>query len=584
MLVKSIKLFTAILVAFSLLGVYQVSAKTTTNNIKVTVNGKQLYFDVNPQSIDGRTFVPMRGIFEALGAEIKWDGTTQTVTGSKGEMTVKLTINQNQAYINGKAVTLDAPATIVKGSTLVPVRFIAESLGADVKWDASTSTVIILHGEVTASDYYYFLYNSESVSADDLTAIKSYIGKFRRTNNILLDVTEAKDAVDIYQKLQSDSAKQSGKLLGIQIFGASEDVLAFNYSSRTATVFPDRSMSRFDLVLNGEPFVTDYFYSNFKNESTELRKTISPYAVFDEKTVKVDFEPQWKVVRLPLSKGEIEGYLKQFDEYTIKRNTQKSIPVVNFSSPTYANVPETPEDAEDFRDPADERRLLYQKDDYSYVLQRLDKEFNVLKNYRLYGNQQGDIKVKTNVAGDYTKENVAKENAIEIVDFLFSGSGNFTKMKFKVVERGDRSPSVGADSSEKIMTYETVNQVLSKNYYTMIMMQSEDAKNLSNKSLVHEMMANGKALSIFAGSNKIIPGGLNNIASLEDMKPALYYFIYSFYKNQSEGVNRTDSYFNASKAFVTELLNHQDLKWDPNFEFGITNLASLHNLGVIEYD
>ncbi|WP_313640677.1 copper amine oxidase N-terminal domain-containing protein, partial [Paenibacillus sp.] len=341
--------------AMVLIALFPTASFAANNDIKVTINGNQLYFDVNPQSIDGRTFVPMRGIFEALGSDIKWDGKTQTVTGSKGETTVKLTINQKQAYINGKTVNLDAPATIVKGSTLVPVRFIAESLGADVKWDASTSTVIILQGEVTASDYYYFLYNSKSVSAADLTAIKSYIGKFRSTNNILLDVTEAKDAVEIYKRLQSDSVKQSGKLLGIQIFGASEDVPAFNYLSKTATIFPDRSMSRFDLVLNGESFLTDYFYSNFNNDSAQLKKEISPYAVFDEKTVKIDFEPQWKVVRLPLSKGEIEGYFKRFDEYTTKRNAQKSIPVVNFSSPTYGNIPGTPEDGEDFRDPNDER-------------------------------------------------------------------------------------------------------------------------------------------------------------------------------------------------------------------------------------
>ncbi|UNK20787.1 copper amine oxidase N-terminal domain-containing protein [Paenibacillus sp. N3/727] len=411
------KMIMLVLVLILAVTAIPLGAFAANNDIKVTINGKQLYIDVNPQSIDGRIFVPMRGIFEALGAEIKWDRVTQTVTGIKGETTVKLTINQKQAYINGKAVTLDASATIVKGSTLVPVRFVAESLGADVKWDASTSTVIILQGEVTASDYYYFLYNSKSVSASDLMAIKSYIGKFRSSTNILMDVTEAKDAVEIYKRLQSDSTKQSGKLLGIQIFGASEDVPAFNYLSKTATIFPDRSMSRFDLVLNGESFLTDYFYSNFNNDSAQLKKEISPYAVFDEKTVKIDFEPQWKVVRLPLSKGEIEGYFKRFDEYTTKRNAQKSIPVVNFSSPTYGNIPGTPEDGEDFRDPNDERRLLYQKDDYSYVLQRLDKEFNILENYRLYGNQQGDIKVKTNVSGDYTKDNVYKENELELLTF-----------------------------------------------------------------------------------------------------------------------------------------------------------------------
>ncbi|GAB6990151.1 hypothetical protein JCM16418A_22010 [Paenibacillus pini] len=62
--------------------VIPLGAYAANNDIKVTINGKQLYFDVNPQSIDGRTFVPMRGIFGALGADIKWDGKTKTVTGS----------------------------------------------------------------------------------------------------------------------------------------------------------------------------------------------------------------------------------------------------------------------------------------------------------------------------------------------------------------------------------------------------------------------------------------------------------------------------------------------------------------------
>lgn len=142
------KMIMLVLVLILAVTAIPLGAFAASNEIKVTINGKQLYFDVNPQFIDGRIFVPMRGIFEALGADIKWDGKTQTVTGSKGATTVKLTINQKQAYINGKMVNLDAPATIVKGSTLVPVRFIAESLGADVQWDASTSTVIILEGKL----------------------------------------------------------------------------------------------------------------------------------------------------------------------------------------------------------------------------------------------------------------------------------------------------------------------------------------------------------------------------------------------------------------------------------------------------
>jgi hypothetical protein len=582
MFFKSIKMLLALFVSFSILSLYQSPTFAASDEIKVVINGKQIYFPVNPQLIGERTFVPLRGIFEALGATVGWDGETQTVTGKKNDKIVVLRINDKNATVDGKNVTLDAPATIVDGSTLVPVRFIAESLGAEVKWEGDTNTVIISDGNAVVDGYYYFIYNSNSVSDDDLAAIKSYVNKFKSTNNILVDVAGIQDALGVYEKLKNDSASRSGKLQGIQIFGASEDVPAFHFSSGTRMVFPDRNLSKFDRVTEGELFLTDYFYSNFQNSDDQLKKQISPYAVFDEKSVSIDFTPQWKVVRLPLSKGEIAGYLKKFDDYTIQRKAQGSVPVVDFSSPTFGNVPQTSDDALNFRDPSNEKRLKYQKDDYSYFIERLDKEFHILDNYRLYGNQQGDIKVKSNVVGDFTKENVAKENETGIVDFIFNGADGFIKTKMKVTERGDRSPKIDLDQSEHIIDVDNVNDVFSKNYYTAALL-GKYADNLSNNSLVHEMMANGKAMNVFAGSTNISANGLNNVAKLDDLKTTMYYFIYSFYDNQHKGLNRTDSYFNAAKAFEDELLKHQDLKWDPNFELGISNLVSLHDLGVIEY-
>ncbi|WP_408626315.1 copper amine oxidase N-terminal domain-containing protein [Anaerosolibacter carboniphilus] len=95
--------------------------------------------------MNNRTLVPLRAIFEALGAEIKWDGATETVTGIKGETIVELKIGSNVAKLNGKDLNLDVPATIVNKRTLVPARFIAECLGAKVDWESSSRTVIIQH-------------------------------------------------------------------------------------------------------------------------------------------------------------------------------------------------------------------------------------------------------------------------------------------------------------------------------------------------------------------------------------------------------------------------------------------------------
>jgi hypothetical protein len=113
------------------------------SDIKVVINGQSQTYDQPPVVKKGRTLVPLRGIFEALGAEVKWDGDTQTVTAIKGQTEIRLQIGWAMAYKNDKAVMLDVPAQLINGRTMVPVRFIAESLGAEVKWNADTQTVVV---------------------------------------------------------------------------------------------------------------------------------------------------------------------------------------------------------------------------------------------------------------------------------------------------------------------------------------------------------------------------------------------------------------------------------------------------------
>ena len=105
------------------------------NDIKIVVNNKQVLFDVPPQIQDGRTLVPLRAIFESLGAKVEWDGTTGTITGTKGDTLIILKLNSINATVNGKRVTLDVPAVSINGRTLVPARFVSESMGMHVVWD-----------------------------------------------------------------------------------------------------------------------------------------------------------------------------------------------------------------------------------------------------------------------------------------------------------------------------------------------------------------------------------------------------------------------------------------------------------------
>ena len=113
------------------------------DDISVILNGQQISFDVPPQIINERTMVPVRAIFEALGAVVEWDGSTQTVNSSKNSVNISMKIGDTTMYVNGKAVALDSPPCVIDERTLVPVRAIAESFGINVDWDGTTSSVYL---------------------------------------------------------------------------------------------------------------------------------------------------------------------------------------------------------------------------------------------------------------------------------------------------------------------------------------------------------------------------------------------------------------------------------------------------------
>jgi len=118
-------------------------APAPAQDIKVIVNGVTLTFDQPPVIENGRTLVPLRAIFEALGATVDWNQSTQTVTAVKDDITISLTIGSSILTRNGQNITLDVPAQLVGGRTLVPARAVAESFGAEVGWDQPTRTVTI---------------------------------------------------------------------------------------------------------------------------------------------------------------------------------------------------------------------------------------------------------------------------------------------------------------------------------------------------------------------------------------------------------------------------------------------------------
>jgi len=120
------------------------ASSSNTGSYRVLLNGKYLDFSQEPVNRNGRVLVPLRGIFEALGAKVTWDGITKTAQAELSGRQVKLTIGEEVGYVDGTPVALDASGLLLNGSTLVPLRFVAEGLAAQVTWDGEHKTAVIV--------------------------------------------------------------------------------------------------------------------------------------------------------------------------------------------------------------------------------------------------------------------------------------------------------------------------------------------------------------------------------------------------------------------------------------------------------
>lgn len=121
----------------------QSQAQTDSKPIAIYQDGRQLEPETQPLIVDGAVLVPMRGLFEAQGAELVWNGASKTLIATKDDLTLTYRVGEASADLNGKPVNLSVPGRISDGYTLVPLRFVSETLGSTVRWIPETRTVHI---------------------------------------------------------------------------------------------------------------------------------------------------------------------------------------------------------------------------------------------------------------------------------------------------------------------------------------------------------------------------------------------------------------------------------------------------------
>ena len=152
----------------------------------IFARGKTLKFDLPPVIKEGRTLIPIRALSEAYGFEVNWDAETKKITITKGDKVLELYVDKKEAYVNGEKVDLDVPPTMYNvnsdnARTVVPLRFIVETMGLDVNWDADTQTIDIddTQDETTATD--------EDVVAEDAATLDEELSE---VEDLVNDVTE----------------------------------------------------------------------------------------------------------------------------------------------------------------------------------------------------------------------------------------------------------------------------------------------------------------------------------------------------------------------------------------------------------
>lgn len=120
-------------------------------SIQLFMNGKQLVPEVPPRIVNGNTIVPVRIIAESLGAKVSWDAKQRKVSVNQGQTSIQLLIDKTSAVVNGKSHPLEAAPVIIEGNTMLPLRFVVEQLNTKVTWDELTRSIFMYKQEDSAA-------------------------------------------------------------------------------------------------------------------------------------------------------------------------------------------------------------------------------------------------------------------------------------------------------------------------------------------------------------------------------------------------------------------------------------------------
>lgn len=286
------------------------------DDINVKLDGEDVEFlSQSPVIIEGRTLIPLRGVFEKLGYEIGWDNETKTATFVKELTIVKVKVNAPELTVGGKSYSLDVPAQIINGSMMLPLRAVGEATGLEVEWENETKTVI-LSTEKTDIDV---VENKTTAPTETLSSIKTYID-INRANSLaysytdqLFDYMSIEEGQDI-ESLDCETIIKFNEY----IIAQSKTISVNKYNKETLEVIRDTAEASTELVTKiksivkssqvGKEFIDEEF-NKFSDKILEIGLVIEDSADEYMEYIK---EYDWDFDELDAEqKKEVRAFQKQ---------------------------------------------------------------------------------------------------------------------------------------------------------------------------------------------------------------------------------------------------------------------------------
>lgn len=400
--------------------------------------------------------------------------------------------------------------------------------------------------------YYFLLLNSEKMSAEDLAAVDEIVKLYPQHDVYRVDVKNYKTATEIYDWMKEKAGELGEAPDGVQIMGTVNMVPSFTLEQKVE--IPES-------YSVGDDFYSDYFYSNFDNESDKLTN----FNIADnfESETGLSLTPRWRVARLLLMKGQFSDYVENYKEYLEKSKQQKT-QIVSFSSSIFL-----------YRDTTS-------VDDMAYFLKRAEEEWEIVDSPRLYTNQQGNYISPVPALGDITTENMTLENERAISEFFLLGHGS----KNTVIRTVFEGINVNTQKQSPYLSAEQLYKVFEANPYFLNIHACNSAQGM-NAGFVRTALADG-CIGVFAATSLIMNNGIDCKVSLEEMQSTSNYFAfyYAYLSALNQGLSRSRAFLAAQIEWqeILAACSEKEIDYSANYQFGYHNLLCYQNFGIFEAD